>query len=322
MTSISVTCFLNFVFSVCLVFIVKEILNNGFTFPFALLGLQLVPTALHFCVSTLTRSSTLVVPFRVNMLISTFSIVSNGLSIISMSFNPLYAYQVFKLLVVPFTVVSKAFLYNERISTWSKVFMTIMCIGVYLASVRTYESEGKLGIGGIIAGLSSAIATTVFHEVRHRVLPEVDGGQLQRSVSVTELLLAYAIVLTMDMRTPLLAINFIDKIVQPKILLMITCSALLSYFGNWTAYEILRKKDSLAFQVLGSVKHCFIIAIDLTRHKIVSNAQIYVGLLLTIASVSLYSTQEVWSSPFVELLKSTRVRLCLRIRCPSRFVWR
>ena len=140
------------------------------------------------------------------------------------------------------------------------------------------------------------MTTTVFHEVRHRALPSVDGGQLQRSVSVVELPLAYAVVLIAHMQSPKSSIDLIDTLVQPDMLLMISFSALLGYVGNWSAYSILKEKDSLAFQVLGNVKHCFIILTDLIRNEDVADVQICAGLFITLAGVALYSTPECLSS--------------------------
>lgn len=145
---------LNFASSVCLVFLTKRIFENGFTFPFALLGLQLLPAAMHHCLYASAQSSGPDIPFGVKLLVSALSIVSNSLSITSILLNPLYVYQICKILVMPFTVISKAFIYNERTDARAKLHLAVMCIGVLLTSVATGANNRTLNLGGIIAGLS------------------------------------------------------------------------------------------------------------------------------------------------------------------------
>lgn len=286
---------INFVCSIGLVFLTKTIFVQGFTFPFALLGLQLIPSVIHHCMdSCFVHDATPdVVSFRVRSLVASFSILSNGLSIISLLWNPLYVYQISKLLVVPFTVLKKAWLHHEHTSTRSKVYLSVVCVGIYMTSTdaRVEADDQTLRFHGIVAAVSSAIATTLFHELRHRVVPNVDSGRLQRSVSVVEILLAYSVVLMTYMRRPEDAADFIDRLRRPTVTRMLALSALLSYGGSWSAYEILRRQNSLAFQTLGNAKHCFIITTDLIDGPVAS-AQSCTGLFITLVGIVMYSTQD------------------------------
>ncbi|KAM1519769.1 hypothetical protein ACFX1Z_022538 [Malus domestica] len=134
----------NFVIAVGIIFVNKLVLKVvGFQFPifltfihyvvsWLLMALLNAPSILSACPSKSTRSSTL---FTLGFVMA----FSTGLANVSLKYNSVGFYQMSKIAVTPSIVLAEFLLYNKRVSFSKVLALTVVSIGVAVATVTDLQ---------------------------------------------------------------------------------------------------------------------------------------------------------------------------------------
>ena len=261
----------------------------NFTYVFTL-------TSIHFLATTITMELMALaqlfnrtrLPWTASALMSMTCALSVGLMNSSLKINSLGFYQLCKLLGVPWLVFVQAVIYKTHTSHAIKMSLTIILIGIALATIKYVY----MSLIGCIVGLAAVIVTVQF---------QIWQGQKQHEYQLNALQINHAQALPTFFVCTVLAIiiefNNVDSntsIVShkwpPTEIKWILLSAVLAACVNLCSYGLIGNTSTITFQVVGHAKTILVLIASYFLFE--EQAQIrwnnVIGVIITVFGTILY----------------------------------
>lgn len=251
----------NIASSVALILTNKVIMRPPFNFIYAF-----TLTSIHFLVTAFTmeimalaqlfsRSS---LPWRPTILMSIACALSVGLMNLSLKVNSLGFYQLCKLLGVPWLVLVQAIVYKIHTSWAIKISLTIIIIGMGLATIKYIHISSI----GCLVGFAAVVVTVQFQiwQGRNQHQYELNAMQINHAQALPTFFVCAALAITVEFNTfhygkSVLAHNWTSGELQ-----WIFLSAALAACVNLCSYGLLGYTSTVTFQVVGHMKTILILA--------------------------------------------------------------
>ncbi|KAG6417898.1 hypothetical protein SASPL_120095 [Salvia splendens] len=204
--------------------------------------------------------------------------ISIGLLNLSLGFNSIGFYQMTKLAIIPFTVLLETLFFKKQFSKNIKLSLSILLLGVGIASV----TDLQLNFVGTILSILAIITTCV--------------GQIRLNVSSTQLLYQSA-----PFQSAILLVTgpFVDGFLtkqnvyaykySPVVLGFIVLSCLIAVFVNFSTFLVIGKTSPVTYQVLGHLKTCLVLAFGYTLLHDPFTWRNIIGILVAVVGMGLYS---------------------------------
>ncbi|KAJ7955860.1 Nucleotide/sugar transporter family protein [Quillaja saponaria] len=277
----------NFLVAVGIIFMNKMVLQNvKFKYPILL-------TMIHYVVSWLlmailnvfsilpaspssksTRLSTLITLGFVMSL-------STGLANVSLKYNSVGFYQMAKIAVTPSIVLAEFVLYSKRVSFFKVLALTVVCIGVAVATVTDLQFD--------IFGACVALAW---------IIPSAVNKILWSSLQQQENWTALALMWKTTPITLFFLVTLIPWLDPPGVLsfdwnfrntLVILMSAFLGFLLQWSGALALGATSAISHVVLGQFKTCVLLLGNYYLFGSNSGTTSICGAFTAIAGMSVYT---------------------------------
>lgn len=279
--------FLSVASSVSIVICNKALMSNlGFQFATTL-------TSWHLMVTYCTLHVALRLNFFENKPIEMKTVVMfgmlNGVSIgllnLSLGFNSIGFYQMTKLAIIPFTVLLETIFLNKQFSKKIKFSLSILLLGVGIASV----TDLQLNFVGTILSLLAIITTCIGQILTNTI-------QKRLNVSSTQLLYQSA-----PFQSAILFLTgpFVDQFLtkknvyafnySPLVVGFIVLSCLIAVLVNFSTFLVIGKTSPVTYQVLGHLKTCLVLAFGYTLMHDPFTSRNIVGILIAVVGMGFYS---------------------------------
>ncbi|CAA0813550.1 Nucleotide/sugar transporter family protein [Striga hermonthica] len=279
--------FLSVASSVSIVICNKALMSNlGFPFATTLTSWHLMVTycSLHVALR-LNFFENKPVDMKTVMLFGILNGVSIGFLNLSLGFNSIGFYQMTKLAIIPFTVLLETLFLNKQFSQKVKFSLSILLLGVGIASV----TDLQLNIVGSVLSLLAILTTCVGQILTNTI-------QKRLNVSSTQLLYQSA-----PFQAAILFVTgpFLDQCLtkqnvfaykySPIVLGFILLSCMIAVFVNFSTFLVIGKTSPVTYQVLGHLKTCLVLAFGYTLLHDPFTARNIIGILIAIIGMGLYS---------------------------------
>jgi solute carrier family 35 protein E3 len=187
-------------------------------------------------------------------ILGTLSIISINLSL---QYNSVFIYQIFKLLNIPCVILFQPYLLYT-LSLESYLSLIGISIGVIISTVEQYDL--KTNIIGIILSSVGVISTSI---------AQINSSSIQKELNLTPIQLNHCQSLPTSILCAIFAYAFEIHsnyyklynvlFLNNKILLLVLLTCLISLAVNISTYAILGKTSPLTFQVVGQIKTCCVL---------------------------------------------------------------
>ncbi|EYU18818.1 hypothetical protein MIMGU_mgv1a022162mg [Erythranthe guttata] len=279
--------FLSVASSVSIVICNKALMSNlGFQFATTLTSWHLMVTycSLHVALR-LNFFENKPIDLKTVILFGMLNGVSIGLLNLSLGFNSIGFYQMTKLAIIPFTVLLETIFLNKQFSQKIKFSLSILLLGVGIASV----TDLQLNFVGTILSLLAIITTCIGQILTNTI-------QKKLNVSSTQLLYQSA-----PFQSAILFVTgpFVDQFLtnqnvlyykySPLVVGFIVLSCLIAVFVNFSTFLVIGKTSPVTYQVLGHLKTCLVLAFGYTLLHDPFTSRNIVGILIAIVGMGMYS---------------------------------
>ncbi|KAM2542837.1 hypothetical protein TB2_022226 [Malus domestica] len=246
----------NFVIAVGIIFVNKLVLKVvGFQFPIFLTFIHYVVSwllmallnalcILSACPSKSTRSSTL---FTLGFVMA----FSTGLANVSLKYNSVGFYQMSKIAVTPSIVLAEFLLYNKRVSFSKVLALTVVSIGVAVATVTDLQFH----LFGACIALAWIIPSAVNKILWSSLQQQENWTALALMWKTTPITLFFLVALIPWLDPPG-ALSFNWNFNNTLAILM---SAILGFLLQWSGALALGATSAVTHVVLGQFKTCVIL---------------------------------------------------------------
>ncbi|KAH6827988.1 Nucleotide/sugar transporter family protein [Perilla frutescens var. hirtella] len=272
--------FLSVASSVSIVLCNKALMSNlGFQFATTLTSWHLMVTycTLHVALR-LNLFENKAIEMKTVIMFGILNGVSIGLLNLSLGFNSIGFYQMTKLAIIPFTVLLETIFLNKQFSKNIKLSLSILLLGVGIASV----TDLQLNLVGTILSLLAIITTCI--------------GQIRLKVSSTELLYQSA---PFQSAILFLAGPFVDHFLtkqnvyaykySPMVVGFIVLSCSIAVLVNFSTFLVIGKTSPVTYQVLGHLKTCLVLAFGYTLLHDPFTSRNILGILIAVLGMAFYS---------------------------------
>ncbi|KAL7153882.1 hypothetical protein ABFS83_04G197800 [Erythranthe nasuta] len=279
--------FLSVASSVSIVICNKALMSNlGFQFATTLTSWHLMVTycSLHVALR-LNFFENKPIDLKTVILFGMLNGVSIGLLNLSLGFNSIGFYQMTKLAIIPFTVMLETIFLNKQFSQKIKFSLSILLLGVGIASV----TDLQLNFVGTILSLLAIITTCIGQILTNTI-------QKKLNVSSTQLLYQSA-----PFQSAILFVTgpFVDQFLtnqnvfsynySPLVVGFIVLSCLIAVFVNFSTFLVIGKTSPVTYQVLGHLKTCLVLAFGYTLLHDPFTSRNIVGILIAVVGMGMYS---------------------------------
>ncbi|KAM1499906.1 hypothetical protein ACFX15_022066 [Malus domestica] len=246
----------NFVIAIGIIFVNKLVLKVvGFQFPIFLTFIHYVVSwllmallnalcILSACPSKSTRSSTL---FTLGFVMA----FSTGLANVSLKYNSVGFYQMSKIAVTPSIVLAEFLLYNKRVSFSKVLALTVVSIGVAVATVTDLQFH----LFGACIALAWIIPSAVNKILWSSLQQQENWTALALMWKTTPITLFFLVALIPWLDPPG-ALSFNWNFNNTLAILM---SAILGFLLQWSGALALGATSAVTHVVLGQFKTCVIL---------------------------------------------------------------
>ncbi|XP_057782577.1 UDP-xylose transporter 1-like [Salvia miltiorrhiza] len=279
--------FLSVASSVSIVICNKALMSNlGFQFATTLTSWHLMVTycSLHAALR-LNLFEKKAIDMKTVVMFGMLNGISIGLLNLSLGFNSIGFYQMTKLAIIPFTVLLETIFFNKQFSNNIKLSLSILLMGVGIASV----TDLQLNLVGTILSLL-AIVTTCIGQILTNTI------QKRLNVSSTQLLYQSA-----PFQSAILFLTgpFVDQFLtkqnvyaykySPLVLGFIVVSCLIAVLVNFSTFLVIGKTSPVTYQVLGHLKTCLVLAFGYTLLHDPFTWRNILGILVAVVGMGMYS---------------------------------
>ncbi|XP_041995490.1 UDP-xylose transporter 1-like isoform X2 [Salvia splendens] len=279
--------FLSVASSVSIVICNKALMSNlGFQFATTLTSWHLMVTycSLHVALR-LSFFENKPIDIKTVFMFGMLNGISIGLLNLSLGFNSIGFYQMTKLAIIPFTVLLETLFFKKQFSKNIKLSLSILLLGVGIASV----TDLQLNFVGTILSILAIITTCVGQILTNTI-------QKRLNVSSTQLLYQSA-----PFQSAILFVTgpFVDRFLtkqnvyaykySPVVLGFIVLSCLIAVFVNFSTFLVIGKTSPVTYQVLGHLKTCLVLAFGYTLLHDPFTWRNIIGILVAVVGMGLYS---------------------------------
>lgn len=181
---------------------------------------------------------------------------------LNLNVNPVGFYQISKIVVAPAVLLIEAIWYKKRASARVTAAVSVVCLGVGLATVTDPQISGNLG--GLLVGFGSVLATALYQiwaGVQQRELGLGSMQLLHQYVPLASGLLGCLVVVAEPLgvvsRAPGTIFGYHPT---PASIFMIALSSVLGLAVNLSTFLVIGATSSLTYNVVGHVKTVIILA--------------------------------------------------------------
>ncbi|XP_047940602.1 UDP-xylose transporter 1 [Salvia hispanica] len=279
--------FLSVASSVSIVICNKALMSNlGFQFATTLTSWHLMVTycSLHAALR-LNFFENKPIDIKTVFMFGMLNGISIGLLNLSLGFNSIGFYQMTKLAIIPFTVLLETLFFKKQFSKNIKLSLSILLLGVGIASV----TDLQLNFVGTILSILAIVTTCVGQILTNTI-------QKRLNVSSTQLLYQSA-----PFQSAILFVTgpFVDRFLtkqnvyaykySPLVLGFIVLSCLIAVFVNFSTFLVIGKTSPVTYQVLGHLKTCLVLAFGYTLLHDPFTWRNIIGILVAVVGMGLYS---------------------------------
>jgi hypothetical protein len=230
--------------------------------------------------------------------LNTLSIVSMNMSLLT---NSVGLYQISKMMCIPVVVIIDYIWYDKRYSTQIKVSLSVLLVGICIATVTDVQVNLLGSIIALIAVLSTAVSQIILSQSSKT--HNISSLNMTASILPVQALLCLIGAIPTDMTLMLLkGTRFIDRSVfdylidsfsDTYVVTMIILSCLLSISTNYYGIALLGQTSPVTFQVVGHFKTCLILISGYLlfpdpKATIVDNLKNIFGVAIAVLGVVLY----------------------------------
>ena len=277
---------LNFVSSVCIIWVNKITMNRGFKwtvtltalhFLYTFLGLELCARQGMFEKKKLSIRS--VVP--ISAAFCGFVVFNN----LSLQYNAVGTYQLMKVLTTPVVVALQFFLYSMNTPFMQMLSLVPVIVGVTLATVSHVETN----FAGTVFGILGIVSTSMYQiwvKTQQEAL-KCSPQQLlyyQAPVSGAMIVLIIPFCENIFGKDGLLALKW-----SWPLFVWVNISAFLAFLVNLSIFLVIGKTSPVTYNVLGHGKLCVILASGYVLFREPFNFRNILGVLLTVAGIIWYT---------------------------------
>ncbi|XP_051123026.1 UDP-xylose transporter 2-like [Andrographis paniculata] len=225
------------------------------------------------------------IDFQTNIGFGILNGISIGLLNLSLGFNSVGFYQMTKLAIIPCTILLETLFLGKTFSRNIKISLTILLIGVGIATV----TDLQLNILGSFLSLLAVLTTCVAQIMTNTI-------QKKHKVSSTQLLYQSCLYQSI---TLLISGPFLDKLLTnqdvfafsytQEVVIFITLSCLISISVNFSTFLVIGKTSPVTYQVLGHLKTCLVLAFGYILLRDPFNWRNIFGIMVALVGMILYS---------------------------------
>ncbi|KAG6432815.1 hypothetical protein SASPL_104402 [Salvia splendens] len=279
--------FLSVASSVSIVICNKALMSNlGFQFATTLTSWHLMVTycTLHIA-SRLNFFENKTIDMKTVMVFGILNGISIGFLNLSLGFNSIGFYQMTKLAIIPFTVMLETLFLKKQFSDKIKISLSILLLGVGIASVTDLQLNLVGTILSLIAILTTCIGQILTNTIQKRL--NVSSTQLLYQSSPFQAAILFVIGPFLDQC--LTGQNVFAYTYSPSVMVFILLSCLIAVFVNFSTFLVIGKTSPVTYQVLGHLKTCLVLGFGYTLlHDPFTSRNIF-GILVAMVGMGLYS---------------------------------
>jgi solute carrier family 35 protein E3 len=270
---------LNFVSSVGIIWANKLAYRSGFTYATSLTVIHFIFTYYGLKFTCEPKKIPLVSVLPISLAFCGFVVFNN----LSLQFNPIGTYQLFKVMTTPTIVHLQYLFYDTKLPFIQMVSLIPVCVGVVLATVGSVETD----IRGLLFGIAGIVSTSIY-----QIWVKTEQNRLECS---SEQLLYYQAPLSAAILVVLLPL--VEDIsglvsldwVSLESILWVLVSSILAFLVNLSIFLVIGKTSPVSYNVLGHGKLCVILISGYIFFGDLWTAKTIIGIILAVGGIVWYT---------------------------------
>ncbi|KAG5507109.1 hypothetical protein JKF63_05855 [Porcisia hertigi] len=204
-----------------------------------------------------------------------------ALTNLSLLYNSIGFYQLIKVLTTPMIVVIQSLFYNKTFSIKVKLSLTLICVGVILATV----SDASASLLGTVTALSALVVTSMYQIWVGSKQTELccDSFQLLYNQAPLSAVLLLPIAYFSDH----LGSTFYAPCWSTNVLIL--SSGFLAFLVNLSTFFVISRTSPVTYNVLGHFKLCVVLSLGYIFFSEEMSLRIFTGIVMVVFGVFWYT---------------------------------
>ncbi|GAA0181688.1 secondary carrier transporter [Lithospermum erythrorhizon] len=185
--------------------------------------------------------------------------ILNGLSIgllnLSLGFNSVGFYQMTKLAIIPCTVLLETLFLSKTFSRSIKFCLTILLIGVGIATVTDLQLNALGSVLSLLAVLTTCVAQIMTNTIQKKF--KISSTQLLYQSCLYQAMTLFIIGPFLDRQLTGQSVFSFNYTTRVTVFIILSC--LISVSVNFSTFLVIGKTSPVTYQVLGHLKTCLVL---------------------------------------------------------------